>query len=218
MASQTRALLFDLDGTLVDTDPLHLVAWQDVLRPHGFEIDAEAYRQRISGRLNPAIVRDYLPDLDEAQARAFAARKEAMFRDAATDLRALPGLQRLLERARAAEMKLALVTNAPLENMQHLLAVLQLHDAFDVEVLADEIGVGKPDPAPYLHALQRLAIAPEAGLAFEDSVSGVRSARRAGLRVVGLTTTQAAATLAHAGADPIVADFEDAELSRLLGW
>lgn len=218
MASQTRALLFDLDGTLVDTDPIHLVAWQEVLRPHGFEVDAEAYRQRISGRLSPAIVRDYLPDLDQAQARAFAARKEAMFRDAATDLRTLPGLHELLERARANEMKLALVTNAPRENMQHLLAVLRLRDTFDVEVLADDIGVGKPDPAPYRHALKRLAIAPEAGLAFEDSVSGVRSARSAALRVVGLTTTQAASTLARSGADPIVADFEDAALSGLLGW
>ena len=139
-----------------------------------------------------------------------------MFRDAATELRAMPGLHELIARARAAQMKLALVTNAPPENTHHLLAVLGLQDAFDVKVLADEIGVGKPDPAPYLHALQRLALAPEAGLAFEDSVSGVLSAHRAGLRVVGLTTTQSATILADAGADPIVADFEDRELLRML--
>jgi HAD superfamily hydrolase (TIGR01509 family) len=213
MASRPLALLFDLDGTLVDSDPIHLAAWQQVLRPYGFEVDAEEYRRRISGRLNPAIVADYLPQLDNAQARDFAARKEAMFREAATSLHAVSGLHALLERTTG--MKLALVTNAPRENVEHLLRVLHLEQTFDVCVLADDLGIGKPDPAPYREALLRLDVLPADGLAFEDSVSGVRSARAAGLRVVGLTTTQPAATLVAAGADPIVADFEDAFLLTL---
>lgn len=100
--------------------------------------------------------------------------------------------------------------------MHHLLGVLGLDDAFDVRVLADELPAGKPDPLPYRRALELLRITADQGFAFEDSLSGVRSARGAGLRVAGLTTTQPASVLAEAGADPILADFADPQLLRLL--
>ncbi len=208
--------MFDLDGTLVDSDPIHLVAWQEALRPYGFTVDADEYRRRISGRLNPAIVADYLPALGPEEARRFAAHKEALFREASSALRPITGLLDLVERARSGGLQLALVTNAPAENMHHLLGVLGLDDAFDVRVLADELPAGKPDPLPYRRALELLRITADQGFAFEDSLSGVLSARGAGLRVAGLATTQPASVLAEAGADPILADFADPQLLRLL--
>jgi HAD superfamily hydrolase (TIGR01509 family) len=211
-----RALLFDLDGTLVDSDSIHLAAWQAVLRPHGVVVDAEEYRRRISGRLNPAIVADYLPAIGQDEARVFAARKEAAFREAASSLQPVAGLLELMASARAVGVRLALVTNAPVENTRHVLGVLGLNGAFDIEVLGDELPAGKPDPLPYRHALGLLDVPPEAGVAFEDSVSGIRSATGAGLPVVGVATTQPSATLAEAGADPIVADFTDPALLHLL--
>lgn len=210
-----RALLFDLDGTLVDSDPIHLGAWQEMLRPYGIAVDEAEYRRRISGRINPAIVADYLPQLSVDEARAFAARKEAMFREGASHLEPVPGLRELIERARSRGTRLALVTNAPVENVDHMLRVLRLDGMFEVVVLADRLARGKPDPLPYATALERLELAARDGFAFEDSLSGVRSARAAGLRVAGITTTQPAAVLVEAGADPIVADFTDATLLRL---
>jgi HAD superfamily hydrolase (TIGR01509 family) len=214
--ARPRALLFDLDGTLVDTDTIHLSAWQEILGPHGFELDADEYRRRISGRLNNAIVADYFPKLGEADARRVAARKEAAFREAARRLEPIAGLVDLLARARASGLELALVTNAPAPNVQHMLDILQLADVFDIVVLGDQLPRGKPDPLPYAHALQQLEVPADAAFAFEDSISGVRSAKAAGLRVAGITTTQPAEALAEAGADPIIADFTDPELLRRL--
>jgi HAD superfamily hydrolase (TIGR01509 family) len=139
-----------------------------------------------------------------------------MFREAASALQPVAGLADLLARAHAQRMKLALVTNAPAENVAHMLAVLGLRDTFEVVVLAGELAAGKPDPLPYRTALERLDVPADAGFAFEDSLSGVRSARGAGLRVAGITTTQPASVLAEAGADPVVDDFEDPALLRAL--
>ena len=77
-----KALLFDLDGTLADTDPLHLLAWREVLAPYGLEVNEDLYRKRISGRLNPEIVKDLL-GLEGEEARRLIEAKEARFRELA---------------------------------------------------------------------------------------------------------------------------------------
>jgi len=91
-----KALLFDLDGTLADTDPLHLLAWREALRPYGLEVDLGFYRKRISGRLNPEIVQDLL-SLEGEEARRLIEAKEARFRDLAKDLKPTPGLLEFLD-------------------------------------------------------------------------------------------------------------------------
>lgn len=217
-SGRLRALLFDLDGTLVHTDPLHLRAWQRMLEPHGIAVDAPMYRRTISGRLNPDIIADLLPHLDRERALAFAEEKEAMFRTLAARVEPLPGLRALLRRASGVGLRLGLVTNAPAKNTRHLLEALQLLDTFEIMVLADELQAGKPDPLPYRLALQRLGVPPDRAVAFEDSISGIRSAVGAGLRTIGLATTHPARDLAAAGASPVVDDFTPQDLSSVLGW
>lgn len=207
-----RALLFDLDGTLVHTDPLHFRAWREALAPHGVEVDAAAYARHVSGRFNPAIVADLLPHLSEAEGRAFTDAKEARFRALAGTLAPLPGLDRVLRRAREAGLTLAVVTNAPRPNAEFVLRAVGLVDAFDAVGLGEEAAAAKPDPAPYREMLARLGVDAAEALAFEDSPGGVRSARRAGLRVVGIATTQAPEVLREVGAETVVDDFADARL------
>jgi hypothetical protein len=108
-----RALLFDLDGTLAETDSLHLPTWVDVLRPYGIEVDEEYYKARISGRSNSKIVEDLLPDLSAEDRRDLAEAKEASFRKHAGELEPLPGLLNFMEEAKDRGLSLALVTNAP---------------------------------------------------------------------------------------------------------
>ena len=86
-----RALLFDLDGTLAETDPLHLPTWVDVLEPYGVGVDEEFYRQSISGRNTAEIIRDLLPDLSDEENRSVDDAKEARFRE-----RASAGVRRFL--------------------------------------------------------------------------------------------------------------------------
>lgn len=207
-----RALIFDLDGTLAHTDPLHFRAWRASLAPHGIEVDEAEYARRISGRHNPEIIADLLPHLNESDASAFARAKEARFREMAPTLEALPGVHTILERARAAGLRLGLVTNAPRENATFMLRGLGLSDAFDAIGLGEEATAAKPDPAPYLDMLERLGVGSHEAIAFEDSPSGVRSATAAGVRVVGLCTTQEAEALARLGASPCVSDFTDPAL------
>ena len=211
-----RALLFDLDGTLAETDSLHLPTWVNVLRPYGIEIDEEFYRERISGRSNSKIVEDLLPDLSAKEGRDLADAKEASFRERADELEPLPGLLDFMREAKDRGLSLALVTNAPEENVEAMLLALELREFFDEVVLSDEVGPVKPDPAPYRAALNRLGVAPEEALAFEDSTSGIASSVGVGIPTVGIASTQAPETLEDAGAFMVAADFADPELRRLV--
>jgi HAD superfamily hydrolase (TIGR01509 family) len=211
------ALLFDLDGTLAETDSLHLPTWVDVLRPYGIEVDKEFYRESISGRSTSEIVEDLLPDLSTEDGRKLADAKEASFRERAYELEPLPGLMDFMEEAKNRGLSLALVTNAPEENVEAILLVLELAEAFDELVLSDEVGLVKPDPAPYRAALDRLGVRPEEVLAFEDSTSGIASSVAAGIPTVGIASTQDPEKLLQAGAFMVARDFTEPELWRFLG-
>ena len=212
-----RALLFDLDGTLAETDSLHLPTWVDVLRPHGIEVDEAFYRENISGRSNGEIVRELLPNLSKEEGRDIADAKEASFRERAGELEPLPGLLDFLQEARNRGLKTALVTNAPEENVEAILLALELGDFFDEIVLSDEVGPVKPDPAPYRAALDRLGVSPEAALAFEDSTSGISSSVGAGIPTVGIASTQNPQRLQEAGAFMVAEDFTDPQLRDIIG-
>src|SRR3954451_9000797 len=114
-----KALIFDMDGTLVHSDPVHLRAFATILAPEGLSIDEETYRSTIIGRTNDAIFASLLPHRSVAEHEDFADRKEAAFRDLASDLRPLEGLMDLLDWAKGKGIKLALVTNAPRLNADH---------------------------------------------------------------------------------------------------
>lgn len=210
------AILYDLDGTLANTDPFHYRAWREMLRPFGFEIDETFYKTRISGRLNPAIVADLLPQLTPEAGEQFAAQKEARFRELAPQLTRMAGLSDLLHWATVRKLKQAVVTNAPSENVRHTLNALNLESSFEQVVIAEELGIGKPDPAPYLYTLAQLSVAPDRAIAFEDSPSGIRSAVSAGILTVGIASTRTAQSLYTVGAVLVVPDFTAPELATLL--
>jgi HAD superfamily hydrolase (TIGR01509 family) len=211
-----RALLFDLDGTLAETDSLHLPTWVDVLGPYGIEVDERFYKESLSGRSNSKIVQDLLPCLSAEVGRKLADAKEASFRERAHELEPLPGLLDFMKEGKSRGFSLALVTNAPEENVEAILLALELKEFFDEVVLSDEVGPVKPDPAPYKAALDKLGISPEQALAFEDSTSGISSSVAAGIPTVGIASTQEPETLEEAGAFMAAKDFTGPEIRRLL--
>jgi HAD superfamily hydrolase (TIGR01509 family) len=211
------ALLFDLDGTMVDSDPIHFQTWQAVLTEYGIEIDHEFYRTRFSGRLNIQIIQDLLPQLSLEEGEELSDRKEAEFRKRAeTLLIPLPGLLDLVTWAQEQGLKQGVVTNAPKENAEFMLQVLGIKDTFAVIVLGEELPKGKPDPMPYQVAMDLLESLPETTLAFEDSPSGMRSAVSAGIPTIGLASTQSPQKLYELGATLVVPDFVDSRLQDLL--
>ena len=210
------AILFDLDGTIVNTDPIHYRAWQEMLLNFSIEIDETFYRSQISGRLNAEIVKDILPQLSVAEGQKFADEKEALFRKLAPDLKPLSGFSELLAWTDTHQLKRALVTNAPRLNAEFMVEVLGIKEAFHTIVLADDCIAGKPDPAPYQVALSKLAITAEEVIALEDSPSGIWAAVSAGIRTIGIASTHDPQLLQEIGAFMAIPDFTDLQLWTFL--
>ena len=210
------ALLFDLDGTLVDSDAGHLRAFQRVFAAYGIRLGKEEYDARILGSDNAAIARAFLPDLTPAEQAATLEAKEASYRDHLGAIEPIAGVGALLDYAEANDLGCAVVTNAPRANVDKALDALGLGARLPVRVVGGDVERAKPDPLPYLTALRRLGADAARSLAFEDSLSGLRAARGAGLAVVGLTTNLDAATLVGAGAEFAVADFTDPRIVALI--
>ncbi|MFD1341742.1 HAD family hydrolase [Litorisediminicola beolgyonensis] len=208
------ALLFDLDGTLLETDPLHVAVFRELFAERGREIDEAYYLERIHGRHNADIFADEFPGEDP---QAMSDEKEARFRaklgDSAPPMAGLPAL---LDRAEAAGWPIAVVTNAPRANAEASLGAIGLRHRFETLIIGDECARGKPDPEPYLAAMRALGVAPGECLAFEDSPSGLRAARASGAFTFGVTSSLSPAALRDAGAQEVIDDFTDDRLMRAL--
>lgn len=211
-----EALLFDLDGTLTDTDTLHLQALQQLLREQGRELSEAEFDAHVSGRANADMCRYLFPGRPVAEHEAFADRKEARFRALSPTLQPTAGLERLLAHAERRGIGMAVVTNAPRANAQHMLAAMGLAERFEHVLVAEELARAKPDPLPYLTGLERLGARADHALAFEDSVPGVTAASRAGILTVGLSTSQTPQVLLEAGAQLVVRNFDDERLWQLI--
>jgi HAD superfamily hydrolase (TIGR01509 family) len=211
-----KALIFDMDGTLADSDPVHCAAFAEMLSPHGITVDEAFYRDRISGRSNSIIFSALFPDHPSTERDRMADEKEALFRRMATDLAPLAGLADLLDFAESRDLRLGVVTNAPRLNLAHMLQALGLEARFAVQVSGEDVARAKPDPLPYLKAMEQLRVTADEAIAFEDSPSGLRAAKTAGLFTFGILTGQSAEALVAAGADAAIPDFRDPALWRVL--
>lgn len=211
-----EAILFDLDGTLADTDSIHFGVWQDILVRFDLDIDRAFYRQRISGRTNSKIIKDLLPQLTLEEAWKLATEKEETFRRIANSLLPTPGLDKLIDLIEQAQLKKAVVTNAPEDNAIYLLKVLRLTQTLTTVIMAKDAPPGKPDPAPYQLALSRLGVKSNGAIAFEDSAAGIRSAVAAGIYTIGITSSHPAQDLLEQGANMTISDFNDQGLWQLL--
>jgi beta-phosphoglucomutase family hydrolase len=210
-----KAVLWDLDGVLVDSAPFHFQAWRELFASLGREF-SEADFRRTFGLRNDAILHDILGDLPPAEAKRLGARKEALFRRAALgNIAALPGALALLHLLRERGFKLALVSSTPCGNIDLILGSLGVEAAFDVIVAEEDVARGKPDPEGFLLAARRLRVPPEECVVIEDAPAGVEAAKRAGMRCVGVSRDRPRDGLAQA--DLVVEDLEAPALAAFFG-
>ena len=192
---------------LSDTDPVHREAFAAFLEPHGITVTDEVYLARISGRTNAAIF-DLFPGRGFRRARSLRGGEEALFRRMAPGIAAPRGLLDLLAWAQERALKLAVVTNGPRINLEHAMEGLAVRDFFEVLLAREDVTHGKPDPMPYLTALDRLGTEASEAIVFEDSPS--ESARpKAPASSRSACSRTAVSTLLEAGADATIADFRD---------
>jgi HAD superfamily hydrolase (TIGR01509 family) len=209
------ALLFDLDGTMLNSDPIHEVVFQELWAARGLTMTDDFYMQNVHGRLNVDVFADFLPE--EADPQGLSEWKEAQFRDRLpTPYPAMPGVAALLDRACEAGWQVAVVTNAMRLNAEAMLAAIGLRDRFEVIVIGEECAHGKPHPLPYLTAMDALGETPATCIAFEDSPSGMRAAAASGAYTIGVRSGLDDATLRAAGAAITIQDFTDPALPEIL--
>jgi HAD superfamily hydrolase (TIGR01509 family) len=212
-----KALLFDIDGTLADTDALHLQAFNMVLGPRGHVFDHARFTRELQGFSNASIGERFLANELPGRRLAIMEEKEATFRNlVAGQIRPTPGLMALLARADRASIPMVAVTNAPRLNAEMLLTALGITHRFKAVVIGDELAHGKPHPMPYLEGLREVNAAANLSVAFEDSRSGIRSASAAGIATVGIRTSLSHADMVEAGAHMTATNFDDPELIKLV--
>jgi len=193
-----RAVLFDLDGVIVDSRPHHLSAWHALAREQRLE-HAPDYFTQTFGLRNNAILAPLLGEERAGELTALAARKEELFRaEARGRLVALPGVRELLDFLDAQGVPKAIVTSTPRANLELILETLRLEGRFEALVAEEDAAKGKPDPEGFLVAAQRLGVAPERCVVIEDAPAGLQAAKAAGMRAIGVTTTHPAADLGDA--------------------
>ena len=211
--SEIRAFLFDMDGVIVDSNPLHRESWAEYNRRHGVET-TEAMQQRMYGKRNDMIVRDYLgAHLTDAEVFAHGAAKEKLYREMLAPRLAetlVPGLVAFLERH--PEMPKAVATNAEPANVEFVLRVAGIERFFRVVVDGQQVENPKPHPDVYLRAAELLGIPPANCVVFEDSHGGVAAGLAAGMRVIGITTTYSVLP----GASVLARDFNDPAIETWL--
>ena len=216
-AQPIQAMLFDLDGTLIDSMPHHHDAWVLWHGKRGLPLDGDAFFTATAGRSNAEILGDMLPAASSAEIDAMADEKEALYREiAARSLTLIDGAQAFVAQAREAGLRLAVCTASTPKNMALAFERFGI-DGWVETVTSPADGLrGKPHPDIFVEAARRLGVSPAACLVFEDAPLGIEAARRAGMRAVALTTTlPAEAFTAFDNLIGIAADFNGLDLSAL---
>lgn len=187
----TGAVLWDLDGTLVDSREYHWIAWRDTMAAEGMPLTYERFLASF-GLKNDRILRGWLGgELSDAEVQRIGDAKEAEYRRLAVEggLAPLPGAAEWVERLHAGGWRQAVASSAPRENVEVMLRVLKLDRYFDAIAAAEDVTSGKPDPQIFLAAAARLTARPAESIVVEDAPAGIEAARAAGMRCIGVSDT-----------------------------
>jgi HAD superfamily hydrolase (TIGR01509 family) len=183
----TRSVLWDLDGTLVDSEEYHWLAWRDSMAAEGVRITHEQFLKSF-GLRNDTIVPGWIPGAASETIQRIGDAKERLYRRLVREggLKPLSGAREWIDRLASDGWRQAIASSAPRENVDTMLAVLGLAASFQAIVSAEDVTLGKPDPQVFLTAAERLGSAPAQSIVVEDAPAGVEAARRAGMPSIGV--------------------------------
>ena len=215
-----KVLIFDMDGTMIDSMPHHKSTWQDFAKKHALDMDMSELMRRTTGRTGPECVRLLLdqPDMDDTLAAELVREKEQLYRDVFGPVfTEVAGFSTFYAATRMRGLKVGVGTAGDIDNVEFALGHLKMTPPPDAVARGDEGLPGKPTPAIFLAAAQRLGIAPDQCIVFEDAPLGIEAARRAGMRAVGICTTNTAQELAGPHVITCVRSYNELLQSNFLG-
>ncbi|MEM1353366.1 MAG: HAD family phosphatase [Planctomycetota bacterium] len=230
-----KAIIFDFDGVIVDSEPLHYQAFVMVGRSFGYSFTYEQYMAQYIGfddrdafryMLGQAIEAGHAPEIGDQEAyllELIEKKRVAFEAIAAMGTAAIPGAVELIDQASAVNLPIAIASGATQADIDQMLRLLKRRDRFEIIVAADDVAASKPDPTTYALAAARistrypgLGLAPADMLAIEDTSAGLASAQGAGLRTLGLTTTGPKELVLSA--ERVIEDLDGVTLEDLNQW
>ncbi|NOK63600.1 MAG: Beta-phosphoglucomutase [Chloroflexi bacterium AL-W] len=188
---QFRAVLWDMDGTLLDSAEYHWIAWRDALAAEGHPITYDQF-QASFGQRNDTILRGhYGPDLADDEIRRIGDLKEEQYREMVRTrgVALLPGVEKWLIQLHKAGWRQAIATAAPKKNATTIVKALNIEPYIDALTSAEDVQHGKPDPQVFLMAAERVGVPPSRCIVVEDAPAGLEGARRAGMRTIGVRSS-----------------------------
>ena len=217
-APPVEALIFDMDGTMIDSMPWHARSWVEFVARHGLKLDVTDILARTTGRTGVECMRELFDrDLSDAECQGLVQEKEeiyrAMFSDNFTEV---AGFTAFAKAAVARGLKVAVGTAGDKHNIEFAMSRLKMDPLPLAIVGGDEGFAGKPTPEIFLEAARRIGVAPERCIVFEDAPFGIEAARRGGMRAVAVCSTHTAAELAGPHVIAAVRDYDELAHSNFL--
>jgi len=208
-------IIFDLDGVIADTHTIHRHAWKQLLLELGREISDEELDFVLEGHKREEILRHFLGSLSAAEISHYGERKDELFRQSSEQLQSIPGVVGFLRQLDDAGVPKAVATCASKRRTFQVLESLGLAGCFGAVLTGDDVVKGKPDPSIFYLAAEHLRVIPDHLLVVEDSRAGVRAAKSAGMKCLGIASGVLGSRLCREGADYVVPNFDGLSIACL---
>jgi len=209
------AIIFDMDGVIVESMPYHIEAWRLFCSKYDFKLAEKELRELLHGKTTRSILQNLFgKDISEEEIKQYTAEKGDFYRGLASEkIQPVRGVDAFLDRLKENNIPIAIGTSATPENVSFVMDELRLKDYFHAVVDSSQVSRSKPDPEVFLKAAEKLRIEPSRCIVFEDALAGVEAARRAGMKVIALATTHPKEELNKA--DLVIEDFSEMNIEKI---
>jgi beta-phosphoglucomutase len=207
-----KGVIFDMDGVLIDSHPVHKKVWAEFLASLNRPVSDEELDFVLDGRKREEILRHFLGNLPAERIGEYGRRKDDIYAESSRNLKTISGVEEFLNALEAAGLPMAVATSASFARARGTLDELGMLPRFSALVTGNDVENGKPNPEIFVRAAERLNLAPRSLLVVEDAISGVRAAKSAGMKCLGIAADGREDKLRAAGADHVVPDYRGLSL------
>lgn len=210
------AVIFDMDGVIIDSNPYHKEAWLKFAEKYNVPLKEEEVPEKIFGKTNTTALRDVFgKEFSTEENFRMGEEKEAIYRELhGKDMVPIVGFRQFIQLLKDNNIPMAVATNAPVSNVDFIMDKIGLRHFFSVVIDASSVKNGKPDPEIYLKSAERLGVLPERCIVMEDSVPGAEAGIRAGMKVITITTSHAKEELNHT--DLVIDGYDELSMEKLI--
>jgi len=214
--NKLSAIIFDMDGVIIDSNPLIIIAWKALFKKYDITLTEEKFNQYVFGRTAAETVKLVFPEglamkLVKSYANEVAAEVQRLY---VSNGQILEGFTKFVKLLSANHMPMAIATSAPAESVKIVLKLADVNNDITIITDASQVHNSKPHPEVYLKTAARLGIDPVSCCVFEDSFSGIKSAKDAGMKVIGITSTHSLEELA-ASTDAVINNFTNIDIDKV---